>query len=158
MRHSIASLFVVVPAAFVCVALAPTPAVPQCENVWPHEPVLLYEVAGHTLCCPIDLQLTVYGDGFARIAGSDAGEGRARTSFVGAASVQSLIADLGALGAGTACDRPDLITDVPLSTLTLMRGTTEGRARTYSWLGDDGSGGAITTRIDQFVASAFPTF
>lgn len=163
MRRAIFVATLVLPAAFLCVALAPSPVAPSplappCDNLYAHEPVLLYEVSGPTLCCTIDLQLTVFGDGAVRIASADAADGRARMQYVSPLQVQGLLADLASFGAGTACDVPSFFSDVPLSTLTLMRGTTEGRARTWSWLGDDGHGNAIQARIDGFVQQTFPGF
>jgi len=158
MRRSILAALLVPPTALLCVAVAPTPAAVPCDNIFPHEPVLMYELSGYTLCCPIDVQLTVFGDGSTRIASAEGTNGRARIQYVSQAEVQSLLADLGALGAGVACDVPSFFSDVPLATLTLMRGTTEGRARTWSWLGDDGQNNAIQARLDQFVQQTFPGF
>jgi len=158
MRRSILAALLVPPAAWLCVAIAPTQGTAPCDNIFPHEPVLLYEVSGNTLCCAIDLQLTVFRDGSARLASAEGTNGRARIQYVSPSVVQSLLADLGALGAGFACDVPSFFSDVPLSTLTLMRGTTEGRARTWSWLGDDGQNNAIQARLDLFVQQTFPGF
>lgn len=158
MRRSIFAVSLVPSVLCLCAALAPEPAPPPCPNVFVHEPVVMYEVSGRTLCCAVDLQMTVWGDGSARVASADDGNGRARVAWVAPSAVQDLIADLGALGAGLACDQPDLTSDVPLSTLTVLRGTTEGRARTWSWLGDDGHGNAIEARLGQFLQDAFPGF
>jgi len=145
-------------------AVAPTQA-PPCANIFPHEPVVIFEITGGTLAGPIDRQITVYSDGLVRGAQtapgtptSLVGGGSAQVAYVDPAMVQSLVADLGMLGAGTGCDRPELVTDTPLSTLTIIRGTTESRSRTWSWLGEDGTGGAITQRLQAFQAAALPGF
>lgn len=158
MRRSILAALFVPPAALLCLAIAPTPAAVPCDNIFPHEPVLLYEISGNSLCCMIDVQLTVFGDGSARIASAEGTNGRSRINYVSQTEVQTLLSDLGALGAGVACDVPSFFSDVPLATLTLMRGTTEGRTRTWSWLGDDGHNGAIQARLDLFVQQTFPGF
>ncbi len=136
-----------------------------CENVFPHEPVVIFEVTGSTLCCPIDFQMTVYSDGLVRGAATAGGSttslgatGNAQVGHVTPAQVQSLLVDLGQLGAGTGCDRPELLSDTPLSTLTIIRGSTDSRSRTWSWLGDDGTAGAITQRLQAFRALALPGF
>jgi hypothetical protein len=53
---------------------------------------------------------------------------------------------------------PSFTSDVPLATLTLLRGATDGRTRTWSWLGDDGQNGAIEQRLNQFLHDTFPGF
>jgi hypothetical protein len=151
-----------VPAALAVLVLAaarPAPP-PPCLNVFPHEPVLFYEVSGFTLCCLVDQQLAVYGDGSVRISRAtyDGANSKSQLAYVGTGSVQALVADLGALGAGSACDDPAQVSDVPLSTLTMMRGETDGRAHTFSWLHADGTGGAVAARLDAFVAATFPGF
>ncbi len=161
MRPVTLSALLVLPAALVCAALVPTP--PPCVNVFAHEPVVVYEVTGNTLCCQIDVQLTVFSDGWVRAnraagaEGAPAG-GKSQVGQVPVADVQALLGDLAQLGAGTSCDQPDLTSDTPLSTLTLLRGTTDARAHSWSWLGDDGHGGAIAARLDQFLQAAFPGF
>jgi len=154
--------FLTVPAVLAILVLAaarPAPP-PPCANLFPHEPVVVYEISGHTLCCLVDESLTVYGDGYARLSRAtyDGTGSKSQLAYVGTAPVQALIADLGALGAGTSCDRPELVSDMPLSTLSVMRGETDGRAHTFSWFFDDGAGGAITARLDAFVQATFPGF
>lgn len=162
MRRSILTVSLVLPvlgALGLCAALAPTATPPPCVNVFPHEPILMYEVSGRSLCCLVDIQMTIYGDGSVRAASADeSGPGRAQIAYVPPLAIQGLIADLNMFGAGTSCDVPSFFNDVPLSTLTLLRGVTDGRTRTWSWLGDDGQNGAIEQRLNQFLHDTFPSF
>lgn len=159
MRRSILTVSLVLPALGLCAALAPTATPPPCVNIYPHEPVLMYEVSGYSLCCLIDIQMTIYGDGSVRAASADEfGIGRAQIAHVSPAELQALLTDLSAFGAGSSCDVQSFFNDVPLSTLTMLRGTTDGRARTWSWLGDDGQNGAIEQRLNQFLHATFPGF
>lgn len=137
---------------------AAAPAVPPCANDIPHEPAVLFEITGSTLAGPFDLHLVVHSDGFARLAyGTYDGVGsQARLAVVPPADVLDLAQDLVQLGAGVSCDRFDFTSDVPQSTLTVLRGATDARAHTYSWLGDDGANGAIEQRLNQFIQAAFP--
>lgn len=137
---------------------AAAPAALPCVNEIPHEPVVLFEITGSTLAGPLDVHLVVYSDGFARVAyGTYDGVGsEARLTVVPPAEVQDLAQDLLLLGAGVNCDRFDFTSDVPQSTLTILRGATDARAHTYSWLGDDGANGAIEQRLHQFIQAAFP--
>lgn len=157
MRRSILTALLALPALYVCAALAPTTVAPSCVNEFPHEPVLMYEVSGRSLCCLVDIQMTIWSDGSARAASADeSGPGRAQIAYIPPLAVQGLLAELNTLGAGAACDEPSFTSDVPLSTLTLLRGTTDARAHTWSWLGDDGHGGAIELRLNQFLHTHFP--
>ncbi len=159
MRRSIPTVSLVLPAVLLCAALAPTTTPPPCVNTFPHEPVLMYEVSGRSICCLVDIQLTVWNDGSVRAASADEfGVGRAHIAVIPPLAVQGLLADMNAFGAGSACDVPSFSNDVPLSTLTVLRGTTEGRARTWSWLGDDSHNGAVEQRLNQFLHDTFPGF
>lgn len=159
MRRSIIAVSLALPAVYLCSALVqPSPGNPPCDNLFPHEPVVMYEVHGNTLCCLVDVQMTVWGDGFVRAASAETASGRAQHAYVDPLLVQDLVADLGALGAGAGCDVQIFTSDVPLETLTILRGTTDGRARTWSWLGDDGHNGAVSLRLNQFLQATFPGF
>ena len=67
-----------VPLALAALA-APPPA--PCPNLYPHEPAVLFEVSGYTLAGPYDLELAVYGDGYARL--SSASAGKCQQQYVG---------------------------------------------------------------------------
>jgi len=158
MRRSIWTALFALPALYLCAALAPT-TTPPCTNVFPHEPVLMYEVSGRSLCCLVDIQMTIWNDGSVRAASADeSGVGRAQIAVVPPLLVQGLLADLNMFGAGSSCDVPTMTSDAPLATLTLLRGATDGRTRTWSWLGDDGQNGAIEQRLNQFLHDTFPGF
>lgn len=148
-----------------CLALAlrapsPTSASAACVNVLPHEPVVLYEVAGWSLGGPIDLELALYGDGSARLSSATAngGQGKAQTAVVPAQTATGLLAALTANGAFVLCDEPSFTTDTPLSTLTVLRPKTDAQAHTFSWWAGVNEYEPIEQRLQGFVQTTFPNF
>lgn len=136
-------------------ALAPT-----CPNTLPHEPIVLFDVTGYTLGGPMDIGLTVYNDGLARICRTQSFNGSvdARLNYVTPAEARQLALDLGALGAGVLCDSDVIVTDVPMSTLTILRDATDTRAHTFSWVGGFGPHGDVEQRVWTFINATFPGF
>ncbi|MCE9592585.1 MAG: hypothetical protein K8S98_00190 [Planctomycetes bacterium] len=137
--------------------LAPAP----CAQVWKHEPVLTYDVAGSTLIGPLYLHLAVYNDGHAIVSrtSTDPDPGAAQTSSLSAAEVQQLRADLIAAGADSLCDDTLQANDAPLSTITYFRGTTNGTTHTFSyWAGFGGSYAAVEQVVTNLIATKFPNF
>jgi hypothetical protein len=107
-----------------------------CANLVAHEPIVVYEVTGYTVAGQlVDRSLAVYGDGLARISAAEdgGGAGRARIAYLSPATAASLQRDLASAGAFTLCDDPFPVADMPMSTLTVLRGATDAKARTYSW-------------------------
>lgn len=115
-----------------------TDPLPFCPNSFEREPVLLYEVTGGTLSGPIDRFLSLYSDGTARLS-SYLGDGMGSSQLGGAtpSEVDGLHAELVALGAMNLCDQEDLVSDVPLSTLTVFRRNQRPRSNTFSWFGGE---------------------
>lgn len=128
-----------------------------CPNPWPHEPLVVYEVTGGTLVGPVDSLLVVYADGLARYSSSlGPGPGFALTAYVSPSVASQLHATLIGAGALRQCDLPSLTNDVPLSTLTVLRGASLALGNSFSWfLPEDGvvtMEGALAT----FIAATFP--
>ncbi|MBL8857613.1 MAG: hypothetical protein JNL28_03790 [Planctomycetes bacterium] len=141
--------------------VAAQPAVaPVCPNTIPHEPILMFDVNGGTLAGPVDMQLTVYNDGSARVCKTQSifGTSDARFTTVTPLAARQLVGDVAALGAGTLCDLDDFTSDVPTSTLTILRDATDTRARTFSWTGPSGNYGLIEQRLYAFIHAHFPGF
>lgn len=154
-RTFAASTLAATPFLFFQPAIAPT-----CPNTLRHEPILVYEVTGFTLAGPMDVQLTVYNDGLARVcqAQSMTGAIDARVNHVTPAAARQLVGDLAQFGAGTLCDSFGLVSDVPLSTLTILRDATDARAHTFSWDGGQGPYAQIEQRVWTFIHATFPGF
>jgi hypothetical protein len=140
-------------------AFAPlAPQTPQpidvtaCPNPTPRELLVVYELTGGTLSGPVDLHLSVYSDGSARLA-SALGDGLGSAQFVHVGSAQAvmLLQGLVAAGAMTHCDIPDFLSDVPLQTLTVLRGTARQRGNTFSWTGGDEQTGAMQDLLQDFI-------
>lgn len=140
-----------------------TSAAPQtagCENVWPHELVLVHDVAGSTLIGPYFQHLAVYNDGHAILSRTtySPDPGAAATAFLTAHEIAELRADLVAAGVGTLCDEPSLVSDVPLTTVTYFRGTTTAGARTFSYMGAWMEHAAVEQVVQDLIAEKFPGF
>lgn len=135
-------------------------APPACPNTLPHEPIVIFDVHGGTLGGPVDIQLTVYNDGLARICQTQSFSGAidARLATVTPAEALQLSLDLGQLGAGVLCDADFMFTDTPMSTLTILRDMTDSRSHTFSWIGADSAYGLIEQRLYTFIQATFPNF
>ena len=133
--------------------------VTPCPNVLPHEPIVVYEVAGFGLAGQFDLELLVYGDGSARLSSTVAGgDGKAQNGFVGQDGATALLAQLTQAQAFFLCDQDLAVSDVPLQTLTVLRPKTDGRGHTFSWwIAEDGIV-PVQQTLDAFIASTFPNF
>lgn len=150
--------------ALLPVFLAPAPAVvqapPACPNIVTHEPLVLYDITGSSFAGPIDIALTVYNDGTARISSSNqlGLPSQAETVMVGAVDAHQLLLDLSALGAGHLCDSFQGIPDVPVSTLTVFRDAVDSRNHTFSWVLAQGAYAPVEQRLQDFIHSTFPNF
>lgn len=133
---------------------------PTCPNIIAHEPILMFDVSGGTLAGPVDMQLTVYNDGLARICRTQSifGTIDARTAHLTPLAAGQLAVDVAQLGAGVLCDLDLLTSDIPTSTLTILRGATDSRAHTFSWTGPDGNYSLIEQRLFTFINTNFPGF
>lgn len=141
-------------------AMAAAPLAAPCPNVLPHEPIVVYDVNGYTLAGPLDLQLTVYGSGLARLSTTNAnnGEGKSQITTVSQAAANDLLGLLVKRGAFELCDDPSFVSDMPMSTLTVMKPDTSVRAHTYSWWVGQGAYGPPEQVLVDFISSAFPNF
>jgi len=140
--------------------LAPTAA---CANYVDHEPVVVFDVTGHTIATSVHSRFTLYDDGRATLSkftdvGGGIETGEARTTVVATQAVDDLLQDLAAAGAFTLCDQKQIAVDVPLSTLTVLRGQTDARAHSFSYWTATGAHAAAGTAIAQFIAATFPGF
>lgn len=140
--------------------IAPAPV--GCVNSLVHEPVVVYDIAGSTLLGPFFEHLTVYNDGHAIISATtyDPDPGQCQTAVLTPAEVVQLRQDLNAAGALTLCDDSGLIpSDLPLTTITMFRGTTNAAAHTFSyWGGFDPTYGPVDQVIRDLIAAKFPGF
>lgn len=131
-----------------------------CADVFPHQPIVVYEIAGGTLAGPFDLELLVYNDGAARLSSSTAnfGAGKSRNAFVGGTVAQALLSTLSQDGAFRVCDDPTQTSDLPLSTLSVARGVTDARIHSSSWFAASGDQAALQQTLQAFIAAHFPGF
>ncbi len=135
-------------------------AAPGCVDVFPHHPIVVYEISGGTLAGPLDQELIVYGDGSARLSSATAnfGAGSSQLAFVGDAAAAALITSLSQNGAFQLCDDPSQVSDMPLSTLTVMRGNTDSRVHSFSWFIAKGQHAPVEQILQTFIATNFPSF
>jgi hypothetical protein len=155
-----AVLFVLVLRGAGAPAIAAAPLAVPCPNVLPHEPIVIYDINGFTLAGPLDLQMVVYGNGFARLSTTNTanGEGKSRITTVSQGDANKLLATLAKKGAFELCDDPSFVSDMPMSTLTVMRADTSVRTHTYSWWVAQGPYGPAEQVLLDFISSAFPNF
>jgi len=132
---------------------------PTPDNPIAHEPLLVYEVTGGTLLGPYDLELTVYADGLARLASATQTKlGRTVTRSVGPEAAHQLATELARVGAFFGGDQTQIVTDMPLSTLTILQGAPDSRAHTYSWWLPEGSNQTAPALLQSFIADNFADF
>ena len=127
-----------------------------CANLTPRELLVAYDVTGGTLAGPIDLHLSVYSDGAARLSSSlGDGLGSSQHVFLDPAETSGLVQGLIGAGAMTHCDVEDFLSDVPLSTLTVLRGQARQRANSFSWTGGDDEIAVMQALLNAFIAEHF---
>ena len=156
MKFALISCVLLAPVLPVPIAEDPviSPAPPQpCANWIAHEPVLMYEIVGSTLTMDYDRTLTVYADGKVTLA--DATLGRAGVvirSEVMPQAVHELQVSLQRAGAQVLCDAQVFATDVPLHTLTMLGGTQDAKAHTFSWWIAEDEYAPIDALLEGFLA------
>jgi len=142
--------------------LAPAAPAPQssCPNTQFHEPLVVFDVTGATFAGPTDLHLVVHGNGITKLSSATQGSGPGKATFqyLPPADARALALQLAGLGGMSLCDDPAVGQDIPLKTLTLLRGTTDAPAHTFSWYDSHGPYMAIEQAVNDFIAKHFPGF
>ena len=136
-----------------------------CDSI-SRNPVLIYDVTGGTLIGLVHRNLVVYDDGTATISKRDETVFPAPGTIdedvaivsVGQPAVRSLVSELFDEGAGTLCDQSNFFLDVPLTTVTFLRGRGDQRAHTFSYLGGGGDYAGVQGAISDFINTYFPGF
>jgi len=132
-----------------------------CGNSLPHEPVVVYEVTGGTLAGFLHVRFTAYSDGSASASSlSSFGGGEsvadAAVSFPGPEAVAELLAELRAAGAFQLCDQDLIVSDLPLSTLTVLAPGSDARAHSSSYWSAEGPWAAPSALVNAFLQAHFP--
>lgn len=135
---------------------------PGCPNPIPHEPVILVDVSGATLLGPVHAHLAIYSNGQASYSEQRPG-GLGLQPAVRVGTAQLVPADLIALrrslelaGASLLCDQAQVVLDVPLTTVTVLRGGPQAQAHTFSYWIPSGPYALVQERIDAALALYFP--
>ena len=108
----------------------------DCPDVLGGGPILVYDVSGSTLLGPLHRHLAVYDDGHASYSaagGLPGAQPEAVFTYVGEKAAAQLLADLRAAGAFQLCDAQLLVSDVPLTTVTVLTPGTDARAHSFSY-------------------------
>jgi len=161
LRFALVGSLVLVPVAVLSLKPAPQVTSTLCANIEQHEPVVTYDIAGGTLLGPIYLHLAIYNSGHAIISRTtmDPDPGACQTSFLTPAEIQQLRADLIAANVATLCDEQLSVSDVPLTTISYFRGTSNAAVRTFSyWLGFGGPYQGVELVMQNLIATKFPNF
>ncbi len=130
---------------------------PVCDNVIVHEPLFVYEVLGSSLIGLFDSTLTVYADGSLKLADAYAtGRDQYARAQITPRAALAMQQSLFKAGGFVLCDDPQVVTDVPLHTLTLLNGAQDATAHSYSYWVGDGDYAAVDTLLANFIAEQFP--
>ena len=143
------------------------PPAPAAAQIVPggelmHELVAVYDVTGFTLAGELNINLEVYNDGTAKVSRVSGFFGQptvdAQIANVGAGTALAFANELRAQGAWQLGDQQLQVSDVPLQTLTVLRGFTDQKAHAFSyWLASDEYAG-VGTVIQKFLDTHFPNF
>ena len=133
-----------------------SPAV--AANLIKHELLVSYDLTGSTLAGPFNMTLEVFNDGTAKIAGVTAAGADARIANVGPATARQFARELYDAGAWQLSDQPGNFADVPLSTVTVLRGIDDQKAHVFSfWVGTN-EYAPVQASLTLFVSTHFPGF
>lgn len=129
-----------------------------CNEIFHSEPVIVFHLSGGTLASQIEESLLVFNNGSVLHARSETFPAQmvVEAAFVSQGAVRSLFQDLVGLGASGLCDQNLVVSETPLRTLTLMRGTPNSLSHTFSYYGFDIPYQPIDDRIRNFIAVTFP--
>jgi len=127
-------------------------AAPSFQIGITQEPILNWDVTGGTLSGPFHTRLTVYNNGL--VTGSSCtglgGSNSAGTAYASTAEVEKLRKELIDAGGLKLADQNISVADIPLTTVTVFKGTTDASAHTFSyWIGT-GNYGKIAQIISDF--------
>ena len=142
---------------------APTPAAADCENVFAVEPLVIFDVSGYSLGGAIHQHLAVYNNGLASISSASgipsAVAGGSTFKFLPASEAFQLARDLYQAGAWNICDELVPVSDIPLTTITVLRGATNAPSHTYSYfVPGSPEAQAAAVILEAFVDEHFPGF
>ncbi|MEZ5977000.1 MAG: hypothetical protein R3F34_02115 [Planctomycetota bacterium] len=140
------------------------PGVQPC-NALQQEPVVMYDISGYTLTGVYHLHLMVYDNGATSISRVSGGtpifpmSNAADFTYVTKQRVKQLAKDLAQAGAFQLCDEDALVADLPMTTVTVFRGTMDAKAHTFNyWLPQTAGSAKVQQLIDDFRTETFPNF
>ena len=125
-----------------------------------NEPVLVFSLTGGTLTGTVHAQLAVYNSGFATLAEKsdvvfpNPGEHiDVQTTYLDQRDIRKLRGELKAAGSFDLGDQQLVLSDIPLSTITVLEGP---KANTFSYFASTGAYEAPALVVDDFIATHFP--
>ena len=125
------------------------------------EPVLLYDQTGSTLTGILNFSLIVYNDGLAKFSTETGIPGNqtvdSRSAFIGPAGALQLANELRAAGSWVLPDQGLVVSDVPLQTVTVMRGFTNQNAHSFSYYLPINQYATVGEVIGNFIGANFPS-
>jgi hypothetical protein len=128
-----------------------------CGNFQQSEPIVMWDVTGVSFPWGfVHGNLVVYNNGIASVSSLLTGDVRAKA--LDPAVARKLRKDLAAAGATTLCDPQYWTIDAPLTTLTVLGGSTDAQSHTFSYWGSEGTYAKVQAVIDDFLATHFPGF
>jgi hypothetical protein len=142
-------------------------AAPQggCVNLFPQEPLIVFDISGFTLTGMLHQHFAVYSSGLVSISEAGGGGGsfpfgsKADMTFVAPEEAKKLWSKVVQAGAMSICDIPSFVNDAPLTTVTVHRGDTNSQAHTYSYYdASTPESAAVQDAIQKFMTATFPNF
>lgn len=140
------------------------PPTPECDIFGIH-PLLTYDISGFTLTGVLHIHLAVYSSGTVSISSAGGGAGpfpyttKADVAFLPIDQVQKLWSAVMQAGAMGICDINDNVADLPLTTVTIYRGTQNQAAHSYSYfIPSTTPAGNVHQLIQDFITNTFPNF
>ena len=146
------------PLALVPCFVSPAPAATQAATeavgiVW--EPVLVFDVTGSTIAGPIHVNMVVYNNGFVSYASDESFSGGDLVSIqtLDPAVIKKLVRELARAGAKDLGDSTISGADLPLTTVTFLKGSTNAASHTFSYTAPIGAYAAVATVINDFITN-----
>ena len=145
------------PLALVPLFVSPAPAAPQASAqavgvLW--EPVLVFDVTGNSFVGPIHVNMVVYNNGFVSYASDESffGGDIVSTQQLNPTVIKKLVRKLELAGADVLGDSITPTADLPLTTITFLKGSTNSPSHSFSYTAPIGAYSTVATVINDFIS------
>jgi hypothetical protein len=125
-------------------------------NPWKCEPLLVFDVSGGTLLGEVHQSLTLYNNG--RVSLAEFGRGRTARNvsrLITVTEAEKFRSMLVAAGALSLTDQANQVMDVPLTTVSIFTGETDGTSHTFSYWIPGSKYAGLQQAVDAFIFQTF---